>query len=451
MPQGTKNTTLSGQPRIEESYGIREALDDYGPVSNFMRWYNENVMGKPAHDDEIPLMPPGLGGLGFDVLSTDPDRKTQAELIEEERRAFEEIRKRRQFKDSTMNNLIDGDDIMDFDFQSAKKDTQMARTQPGDLVIPVELQGMNPELYNAFRAGLFMEGIDPDEFTSGSAKVKINPVTGEEQYFLKKIAKAIKKTVKKVASNPIGRTLINVGAATLSGGNPYVIGATNALTAKAAGANDTTALLSGLGSGFGAGIMNKAAGGTGYLSKVTPTGTVGSALTTPSTGFGSSITNFLKGGANTALQGLSNIGGGAGGMGIGATLANNVLGTSLASLAGAQIGGGLGSMAGMMLSPPQMQQMPDMAAQMAQASQQLPNVATGGTLPYNTAVNYQYAPQQNIPYFNPMMMGGPSYVSAGMNNRGQMMNFASNMFGNRLAENSRRTGLSGFGQGIAFY
>lgn len=444
MPNERKNTTLSGQPRIEESYGIREALDDYGPVSNFMRWYNENVMGKPAHDDEIPLMPPGLGGLGFDVLSTDPDRKTQAQLIEEERKAFEEIRKRRQFKDSTMNNLIDGDDIMDFDFQSAKKDTQMARTQPGDLVVPAELQGMNPELYNAFRAGLFMEGIDPDEFTSGSAKVKINPVTGEEQYFLKKIAKAVKKTVKKVASNPIGRTLINVGAAALSGGNPYVIGATNALTAKAAGANDTTALLSGLGSGFGAGIMNKAAGGTGMLSKVAPTGTIGNALGSTSTGFGSSITNSLK---NLGMQGLTGL---ASTGGLGTTLANNVLGTSLASLAGAQLGGGLGSMAGMMLSPPQQQQMPDMAAQMAQAAQQLPTVSTGGTLPYNTAVNYQYAPQQQIPYFNPMM-AGPSYVSSGFNNRGQMMNFASNMFGNRLAENSRRTGLSGFGQGIAFY
>ena len=144
------------------------------------------------------------------------------------------------------------------------------------------------------------------------------------------------------------------------------------------------------------------------------------------------------------LTGLASTGG------LGTTLANNVLGTSLASLAGAQLGGGLGSMAGMMLSPPQQQQMPDMAAQMAQAAQQLPTVSTGGTLPYNTAVNYQYAPQQQIPYFNPMM-AGPSYVSSGFNNRGQMMNFASNMFGNRLAENSRRTGLSGFGQGIAFY
>lgn len=447
MPNERNNTTLSGQPRIEESYGVREALDDYGPVSNFMRWYNENVMGKPAHDDEIPLMPPGLGGLGFDVLGNEPDRKTQQQLIEEERKAFEEIRKRRQFKDSTMNNLIDGDDIMDFDFQSAKKDTQMAKTQPGDLVIPAELQGLNPELYQAFRAGLFMEGIDPDEFTSGSAKVKINPVTGEEQYFLNKIAKAVKKTVKKVASNPIGRTLINVGAATLSGGNPYVIGATNALTAKAAGANDTTALMSGLGAGFGSSMMNKAAGGTGMLSKIAPTGTVGNALSSTSTGFGSSITNALKGGGLNALSSLAGSGN------LGMTLANNVMGTSLGALAGAQLGGGLGSMAGMMLSPQPMQAMPDMAAAMQQNAQQLPNVATGGTLPYNTAVNYQYAPQMQIPYFNPMMggRGGPSYVSGGMNNRGQMMNFASNMFGNRLAENSRRSGLSGFGQGITFY
>ena len=448
MPNERKNTTLSGQPRLEDSYGVREALDDYGPVSNFMRWYNENVMGKPAHDDEIPLMPPGLGGLGFDVLSNDPDRKTQQQLIEEEREAFDEIRKRRQFKDSTMNNLIDGDDMMDFDFASARKDTQMAKTQPGDLIIPAELQGMNPELYQAFRAGLFMEGIDPDEFTSGSSKVKINPVTGEEQYFLNKIAKAIKKTVKKVASNPIGRTLINVGAATLSGGNPYVIGATNALTAKAAGANDTTAALSGLGAGFGSSMMNNAAGGTGVMSKIAPTGTINNSLSTASTGFGSGITNYVKTLGAQGLAGLGQMGN------LGSTLAMNIGNTSLASLAGAQLGGGLGSMAGMMISPPAMQAMPDMASFAQQNASALPNVATGGNLPYSTGVNYTYAPQTQMPYFNPMMGGmggGPSYVSASMNNRGQMMNYASNMFGNRLAENSRRSGLSGFGQGITFY
>ncbi len=117
--------------------------------------------------------------------------------------------------------LLNAEDIQDFDFESAKRDTISTKTQPGDLIIPAEMQGINPQLYDAVRAGLFMEGVDPNEFTAGHPMAKRNPITGEEHMFLNKIAKAVKKTVKKIVKNPIGRTLVNVGAGVLSGGNPF--------------------------------------------------------------------------------------------------------------------------------------------------------------------------------------------------------------------------------------
>jgi hypothetical protein len=87
-----KNTTLSGQRRSTKSYGLREFLDDYGPMSNIIRLLK-------GHDDEIPFMPPGLGGLGFDALGSDSSGKSSGRmkaLKEAELKAFAKILERRK-------------------------------------------------------------------------------------------------------------------------------------------------------------------------------------------------------------------------------------------------------------------------------------------------------------------------------------------------------------------
>lgn len=349
--------------------------------------------------------------------------------------------------------LLNAEDIQDFDFESAKRDTISTKTQPGDLIIPAEMQGINPQLYDAVRAGLFMEGVDPNEFTAGHPMAKRNPITGEEHMFLNKIAKAVKKTVKKIVKNPIGRTLVNVGAGVLSGGNPYVIGAVNAATAKAAGASNTSALLQGAGAGFGAGLMKGAAGGKGMLTSKIPTGTVGQALTSPSTGFGSSITSALKNAAGTGLASLGQMGS------LGSTLAGNITNTSLASLAGAQLGGSLGAMGGMMLSPV-VQQIPDPS--MASLQNAIPTVPTlasqqktnllGSGLGQNQALNYVTTPQYQ-PFAGGALPGGTSYLSPIVNRYSGALGFSPSAFSDRVTEMSRRSGLTpgGFGQGILYY
>ena len=54
MAEKRKRTTMSGMPRDEKKYSIREFLDDYGPMSNLMRLLR-------GHDEEVPSMSPGLG------------------------------------------------------------------------------------------------------------------------------------------------------------------------------------------------------------------------------------------------------------------------------------------------------------------------------------------------------------------------------------------------------
>ena len=87
-----KNTTMSGQPRSKKSYSLREFLDDYGPMSNITRLLK-------GHDDEIPSMPSGLGGLGFDALGSDSSGKSSGRmkaLKEAELKAFAKILDRRK-------------------------------------------------------------------------------------------------------------------------------------------------------------------------------------------------------------------------------------------------------------------------------------------------------------------------------------------------------------------
>ena len=94
MAEKRTKTTQSGQPRLEDSYGLREFLDDFGPMSNITRLLK-------GHDDEIPSMPSGLGGLGLDALGSDSEGKSSgriAKLKEEELKQFAKILKGREAK-----------------------------------------------------------------------------------------------------------------------------------------------------------------------------------------------------------------------------------------------------------------------------------------------------------------------------------------------------------------
>lgn len=78
------------------------------------------------------------------------------------------------------------------------EDEYMVHAAEGETVIPKEILDSNPRL----KASLFRQmrsmGVDPERYVVGNELNSINPVTGQPEFFLKKLGKFIKKGVKSV-------------------------------------------------------------------------------------------------------------------------------------------------------------------------------------------------------------------------------------------------------------
>lgn len=257
-----KNTTMSGQPRIDESYSLRELLDDYGPMSMLQRFLH-------GHDDEIPAMPPGLGGLGFDVLSTDPDAPSMKDYQEYEQKQFDEIRKKRKQRDidvsGGLGDIPDGESLRHYGSMRAGDDT-LAYTQTGERIIPLPVLQNFPEIAAAVKQATAEMGYDPDRFEVGNEAGIYNPETGVQEFnhawwhidvsnllgktgdFLSdmgtKAMDTIKDTAQNVAKDPLGNDMVQAGLAGIGSG----------VAAKLAGADNKQALQTALGGAVGYGL-----------------------------------------------------------------------------------------------------------------------------------------------------------------------------------------------------
>jgi len=78
------------------------------------------------------------------------------------------------------------------------EDEYMVHAAEGETVIPSQVLDLNPRL----KAKLFKEmrdmGLEPERYVVGNELNSINPVTGQPEFFLKKLFKGLKKAVKKV-------------------------------------------------------------------------------------------------------------------------------------------------------------------------------------------------------------------------------------------------------------
>ena len=136
-------------------------------------------------------------------------------------------------------------------------DTELAHLRPGEVVIPPEF--LEDEQFESALSKKFDEfDINPEQAIVGSGIASLNPVTGLEQFFFKKIGKALKKVVKKIA--PVAGPLANL----IPGVGPVLAGAIGAATNVAAGKGLKGAVSGALG-GYGAG---KLASGIGSLGTV---------------------------------------------------------------------------------------------------------------------------------------------------------------------------------------
>jgi len=79
------------------------------------------------------------------------------------------------------------------------EDAYIVHAAEGETVVPMAVFDENPRLKAMLFAQMRGMGIDPERYIVGNELNSINPVTGQPEFFLKKIFKEAKKAVKKIA------------------------------------------------------------------------------------------------------------------------------------------------------------------------------------------------------------------------------------------------------------
>ena len=136
-------------------------------------------------------------------------------------------------------------------------DSYMVHAAEGETVVPGEILDANPQLRNDLFGQMRAMGIqDPNRYVVGNTLNSINPITGQPEFFFKKLWKTIKKVFKKVAPTALG-IVGNIIAPGFGG----ILG--SALGTKLSGGSWKDALKTGAMAWGAQGLM----GGIGSLSK----------------------------------------------------------------------------------------------------------------------------------------------------------------------------------------
>ena len=143
-------------------------------------------------------------------------------------------------------------------------DDYMVHASEGETIIPGEIFEANPRLKQDLFRQMTMMGIeDPNRYVVGNSLNSLNPITGQPEFFFKKIWRAAKKVFKKVAPvlAPIVGNLIAPGIGGIIA---------SALTTKLMGGSWGDALKSGALSWAGQGLVGGIGGlgGEGFMSGV---------------------------------------------------------------------------------------------------------------------------------------------------------------------------------------
>jgi hypothetical protein len=106
------------------------------------------------------------------------------------------------------------------------EDDHIAHVATGETVVPKGILDANPELrkmlYNQFQE----LQVNPEEFVVGSPAMKINPVTGQPEFFLKSLTKGLEKFAEKTGLKKLGKKLAPLApiAASFIPGGPIISG-----------------------------------------------------------------------------------------------------------------------------------------------------------------------------------------------------------------------------------
>jgi len=136
-------------------------------------------------------------------------------------------------------------------------DNRIAHVADGETVIPMEVFEEDPALKEALFTRMREMGIEPERYVVGNELNSINPVTGQPEFFLKKLFKGIKKAVKGVV-----KVFKKIAPIVLSVGLNFMFPGLGAIAAGALGSGIGTLVQGGnLKDAFKAALIGGAVGG----------------------------------------------------------------------------------------------------------------------------------------------------------------------------------------------
>ena len=145
-------------------------------------------------------------------------------------------------------------------------DTYIVHAAEGETMVPMEVLDNNPRLKKMLFTQMEEMGIEPERYIVGNELNSINPVTGQAEFFLKKLFKSVKKVVKKVAkvAKKIAPIVLPIVAPFLLPAMPlaFATGIGSLAGGLVAGQDFKTALKGAVITGGLAGLGNMAFGGT---------------------------------------------------------------------------------------------------------------------------------------------------------------------------------------------
>jgi len=141
-------------------------------------------------------------------------------------------------------------------------DTFVVHASEKEVMVPREVAENNPELVGQIKDAIAAEGADPEAYVVGSDRNSINPMTGQREFFLKKLVKGIKKVFKKAAKVivPVALNYFFPGMGTIASG---AIGA--GIGGLIQGESFGDALKSAAMGGLTAGVMSGVSGALGSI------------------------------------------------------------------------------------------------------------------------------------------------------------------------------------------
>lgn len=371
-----------------------------------------------------------------------------------------------------------------FDPEAASLDTIPAAMEKGDVVLPASIANMNPQLKAAIAQAIFAEGGDPNRYIAGSPYGNWNPYSGSQHFgFFSKVWKKAKKAVKKIANDPILRTVAlsviapGVGTAlgsslgvtsaagtaalgygatsaglTLAGGGDLKDAAVSGLTSAggaylgsmASTANATDAMAGDpLGAGATGGDASMFSGQTSALNSqgLTSGGLDSWSLTSTPEGFGSSLIQGAKDATQSVLTSLPD------------SVGNYLGNIDLTTAQYAGYGDTAGTVVNAVRNMPEYLDEGNIANFQNYQTQQLPQAQAMNYLPANQAVNA--VTSNNSPYTgvanilqNPMGANTKSLADVGVSYMSKMKNRDTGEdeygdFGSNIMGKSRRAGFGG--------